>query len=304
MSLSMENLGLALFNLLLVILLSPLLEGIIRKLVAIVHTRIGPPLYQPYLDILKLLGKEEIVSSNNFFFRYSAVFGFGAILLVALLVPIGATPPLNAGGDIIVFVYILSFSAVMVMLSGVTSESPYGILGAAREMMMVLTVEPVIVIALIVAAVKAGSLQFGAIISHVQSEGLALSMILVGITLFISIVAQLARLPFDIVEADQEIMEGPFVEQSGPKLALFKWMFYAKELIFAAVFVSIFIPWLHSGVFVINLLYTLLKILLLLVIVGVVHVVNPRLRIDQSVRYFAVLIFVSIIGLAFALAGS
>ncbi len=304
MSLSMENLGLAIFNLLLVILLSPLLEGIIRKLVAFVHSRIGPPLYQPYLDILKLLGKEEIVSSNNFFFRYSAVLGFGAILLVALLSPIAAAPPLNAGGDIIVFIYILSFSAVMVMLSGVTSESPYGILGAAREMMMVLTVEPVIVIALIVAAVKADSLQFGAIIAYFQNNPFPLSMVIAGIALFISIVAQLARLPFDIVEADQEIMEGPFVEQSGPKLALFKWMFYAKELIFAAVFVSIFIPWFHSQVFILNLLYTLVKILVMLVIVGVVHVVNPRLRIDQAVRYFAVLIFVTIIGLAFALAGS
>jgi formate hydrogenlyase subunit 4 len=129
-------------------------------------------------------------------------------------------------------------------------------------------------------------------------------MVLVGIALFISIVAQLARLPFDIVEADQEIMEGPFIEQSGPKLALFKWSFYAKELIFAAVFVSIFVPWLHSDVLIINFIYTLLKILVLLLVVGVVHVVNPRLRIDQAVRYFAVLIFVTIIGLAFALAGS
>lgn len=304
MSLSIHHLGFALFNLLLVILLSPLLEGIIRKLVALVHSRIGPPLIQPYLDILKLLGKEEIVSSDNFFFRYSSVFSFGAILLVALLVPIGAPPPLNAGGDILVFIYILSFAAVMVMLSGVTSESPFGVLGAAREMMMVLTVEPVIVIALIVAAIKANSLQFGSIITHFQNNSFPLSMVLVGIALFISIVAQLARLPFDIVEADQEIMEGPFIEQSGPKLALFKWSFYAKELIFAAVFVSIFVPWLHSDVLIINFIYTLLKILVLLLVVGVVHVVNPRLRIDQAVRYFAVLIFVTIIGLAFALAGS
>jgi formate hydrogenlyase subunit 4 len=304
MSLSIQNLGFALFNLLLVILLSPLLEGIIRKLVALVHSRIGPPLYQPYLDILKLLGKEEIVSSDNFFFRYSAVFSFGAILLVALLVPIGAPPPLNAGGDILVFIYILSFAAVMVMLSGVTSESPFGVLGAAREMMMLLTVEPVIVIALIVAAIKADSLQFGSIITHFQNNSFPLSMVLVGVALFIAIVAQLARLPFDIVEADQEIMEGPFIEQSGPKLALFKWSFYAKELIFAAVFVSIFIPWLHSKVLIINIIYTLIKILVLLLIVGVVHAVNPRLRIDQAVRYFAILIFVTVIGLAFALAGS
>jgi len=304
MGLTTGQIGLGLVNLALVLFLSPLLEGCIRKLVAIVHSRIGPPLTQPYLDILKLLGKEEIVSANNFLFRYSAIFAFAAILLTSMLVPIGARPPLEGSGDIIVFVYIITLSAVMIMLSGVSSESPYGILGAAREMMMVLTVEPVIIIALITAAIKAGSLQFGDIMDYHVTHGPALSMVIVSVTLFLAIVAQLARLPFDIVEADQEIMEGPFVEQSGPKLALFKWTFYAKELIFAALFVSIFVPWLHSANYGLNLLYVLIKTLLLLVIVGVVHAVNPRLRIDQAVRYFAILIFVTVIGLAFALAGS
>ena len=101
-------------------------------------------------------------------------------------------------------------------------------------------------IALITAAVRSGSLQMGDIMQYQIEHGTSLSMILVGIALFLAIVAQLARLPFDMVEADQEIMEGPFIEQSGPKLALFKWAFYAKELIFASLFASIFIPWLHS----------------------------------------------------------
>ena len=99
-------------------------------------------------------------------------------------------------------------------------------------------------------------------------------------------------------------MEGPFIEQSGPKLALFKWGFYAKELIFASVFVSVFVPWPHVGIFILDLFITLAKVLVLLLIVGVVHVVNPRLRIDQAVRYFGLLIFVAFVGLAFALIGS
>ncbi len=295
---------LALFNLTLVIFLSPLLEGIVRKVIAFVHSRIGPPVYQPYLDILKLLGKEEIDSSSHILFRTSAVFAFASVLTTAVLVPIGAIPPLYAGGEILVFMYIITFSAIMVIMSGVTSASPFSIIGASREMMMILTVEPVIVIALITAAVKANSMQFGDIINYQVQHGTSISMIIVGVVLFLSIVAQLARLPFDIVEADQEIMEGPFIEQSGPKLALFKWTFYAKQFIFASLFVSIFIPWLHSGNFLLNLLFTFLKILVLLLLVGVVHVVNPRLRIDQSIRYFLILIFVASIGLAFALIGS
>jgi formate hydrogenlyase subunit 4 len=291
-------------NLALVLLLSPLLEGIIRKLVAFVHSRVGPPIYQPYLDLLKLLGKEEIVSSPSFLFRYSAVLSFAVILVTAVLIPIAAPPPLQGAGDMIVFIYLITLSAIMVMMSGITSESPFGIIGAAREMMMVLTVEPVIVIALVTAAVKSGSMQLGDMMAFQTAHSPSLSMIIVSIMLFLAIVAQLARLPFDIVEADQEIMEGPFIEQSGPKLALFKWGFYAKELIFASIFISIFVPWPHAGNFLADLLITLAKVLVLLVIVGVVHVVNPRLRIDQAVKYFLALIFIAFIGLAFALVGS
>ena len=299
-----ELIGFSFLNVFLVLMLSPLLEGIIRKLVAFVHSRIGPPVYQPYLDILKLLGKEEIVSSNSFLFRYSAVFAFTAVLVTAVLIPIGARPPLENAGEILVFIYVITFSAIMVIMSGVSSENPYGIVGAAREMMMILTVEPVMVIALITAAVKSGSMRFGDMMAYQTEHGLSLSMIIAGVVLFLSIVAQLARLPFDIVEADQEIMEGPFIEQSGPKLALFKWTFYAKELVFASIFVSVFVPWPHTGQFLLDFLFSFIKILILLLFVGVVHVVNPRLRIDQAVRYFVILIFVAIIGLAFAIVGS
>jgi len=299
-----EIIGLSALNLVLVLLLSPLLEGIIRKLVAFVHSRIGPPIYQPYLDILKLLGKEEIVSSKSILFRLSPVFAFAAILTVSMLTPIGAKPPLGFAGEIIVFIYLISFVAVMIIISGVTSENPFGIVGSGREMMMVLTVEPVLAIALITAGVKSGSMMFGDMMVWQLSHSPSLSMVIVGVTLFVAIVAQLARLPFDMVEADQEIMEGPFIEQSGPKLALFKWGFYAKQLIFASIFVSIFIPWPHIAILPLAILVTLLKVAVILILVGVVHAVNPRLRIDQSIKYFGLLIFIAAGGLAFALVGS
>ncbi|HNW58639.1 MAG TPA: NADH-quinone oxidoreductase subunit H [bacterium] len=289
---------------LLVLLLGPLFEGIMRKLVAVVHSRIGPPLHQPYLDILKLLGKEELVTSPHALFRYSAVLGLAAVLTTAVLIPVGMLPPLESAGDILVFIYLITLAAVMVVISGISSDSPYGFIGASREVMMLLTVEPVILIALITMAVKAGSTRFGDMMAWQAGHEPALSTVLAGITLFVAIIAQLARLPFDIVEADQEIMEGPFIEQSGPKLALFKWMIYAKQFIFAAVFISVFLPWPVMGAAPLNLLFTLLKMIVLLVLVAVVHVVNPRLRIDQAVRFFLVLVVVELAGLALAVAGS
>lgn len=295
---------LALAQLLLVLLLAPFYEGVMRKLIALVHSRIGPPLWQPWLDLLKLLGKEELVSTPHWLFRYSAVLGLAAILTTAVLIPIGLRPPLQMGGDILVFIYLITLGAVMVVLSGLSSNSPFSFIGASREIMLLLTVEPVILIALVIMAFKAGSTQFGDIMAWQAGHLPALSTLIAGGGLFVAIVAQLARLPFDIVEADQEIMEGPFIEQSGPKLALFKWMIWAKQFIFAAVFVTVFIPWPVFDAAVLNFILALVKMLLLLVIVGVVHAVNPRLRIDQAVRFFLVLIIVELAGLTLALVGS
>ncbi len=229
----MKVLGLCIFNLVLVIILSPLLEGIIRKTKALVQSRIGPPLIQPYYDLLKLFGKEEITSSDNILFKYTPLICFSVTLLLALLTPFGITAPLNIAGDTIVFIYLLTLGTVMIMMGGVSSENPYAVIGSAREMMMVLTVEPVIVIALITAGIKAGSLSFADMVAWQVNHGLSVSMAITGIALFLAILTQLAKLPFDIVEAETEIMGGPFIEQSGPRLALFKWSFYVKELIFA-----------------------------------------------------------------------
>ncbi|NIQ98745.1 MAG: hydrogenase 3 membrane subunit, partial [Gemmatimonadales bacterium] len=63
------------------------------------------------------------------------------------------------------------------------------------------------------------------------------------LALLLSLQAQVGKLPFDIAEADQEIMGGPFIEQSGPKLALYKWSLWAKLVVFAAILCSVFVPW-------------------------------------------------------------
>ena len=138
--------GLSVFYLLLVMLISPLLEGIIRKTTALIQSRIGPPIIQPYYDLLKLFGKEEVTNTDNVAARYAPVICFAVTLLLALLTPFGVTAPLNMAGDTIVFIYLLTLGTVMVMMSGIISGSPYALIGSAREMMMVLTVEPVIYI--------------------------------------------------------------------------------------------------------------------------------------------------------------
>jgi formate hydrogenlyase subunit 4 len=215
----------------------------------------------------------------------------------------GGHPPLGFAGDIIVLLYVASMSAVLVMLTAFGSGSPYAAVGSSREMMLLLTVEPVLAIALIVGAMKAGTLAVGGVLDWQIANGPSVSMAIAGVAFLLAIQAQAGKLPFDIPEADQEIMGGPLVEQSGPRLALFKWALWAKQLIFAVLLVELFFPWPRIGILPLDLILTMAKVLVVLAVVALVDVVNPRLRIDQAMAYFLRVGFVSLAGLAFAAIG-
>ena len=293
----------AVMNAGLALLLSPLLEGIMRKLRARLHSRIGPPLLQPYYDLLKLLGKENLKTGDPWL-GVAPILALASTLTASLLLPLGGEAPLAGAGDLLVFLYFVGISAVAVLFMGMASWSPYGFLGSSREMMLYLTVEPVLFITLITAAVHARSLKLYDLVLWNHAMGPQISMVIAAIAYFLVLQAQLGRLPFDIAEAETEIMGGPSIEMSGPKLALFKWSVHAKLLVFTALFVEVFVPWPKIFQVVPDLGLTLGKVLLIVLLVAGIDAVNPRLRIDQAIVFFFGVGMVSLAGLALALVGS
>lgn len=294
--------GVGILNIGLALLLSPFLEGIVRKLRAFIHSRKGPPFKQPYYDLLKLLGKENLEVSPNYLLRWAPIAYLTTILVAGLLVPMGTIrPPLGAAGDVIVFIYFTTSAAVIIMMSAAASESPYAQIGVSREMMMLLTVEPIIAIALITGAINAHSLRMSDIVMWYLAHGPTVSMVIAGGSVFLAVQAQLGKLPFDIPEAEQEIMGGVFIEMSGPKYALFKWGFFAKQVILTSLFCQIFVPWPTTFILWLDVLINLVKVLIVVIFICLIDVVNPRLRIDQALRYFLVIILVALTGLVFAL---
>ncbi len=292
------NIGLALLG-------GPLLAGVVRKMVkARVHSRQGPPIMQPFYDLFKLLGKEDLESSPSLVLRCAPMVALAAILAAALLTPMGLRPPLGGYGDMIVFAYFITIAAVMVVFVGLISASPYSMMGAGREIMMHLTVEPVLIICLVIAAIKSGSLLMWDMTAWNYVNGPAISMIVGGVALFLALQAQVGKIPFDIAEAETEIMGGPLVELSGPKLALFEWAFFARQIVYASVLAAIFIPWGTSFALPWNIGAHLLKITVIIVLIGLIDVVNPRLRVDQAMSYFFGVVFVALVGMAFALIGA
>jgi formate hydrogenlyase subunit 4 len=264
---------------------------------------VGPPVTQPYWDILKLLGKEDLRSSGGAVYAALPALTLGSALFLATLVPIGSPAPLAFAGDLIVVLYVAAISSVLIMIAAFASASPYASIGSSREMMMLLSVEPIMAIALAVGAFKAGTLTLGGISSWQVQNGPSISMAIGGVAFFLALQAVVGKLPFDIAEADQEIMGGSLVEQSGPRLALFRWAIWTKQLVLAFLLVEVFFPWPHTGIYAVDLIATVAKVLFLLVLVALVDVVNPRLRVDQAMGYFMRVGVSSLAALAFAVIG-
>jgi len=297
--------GISILNLFVALVLSPLFEGLARKLKALVHSRIGPPVIQPYYDLLKLAGKEDLQPKDMPFARFLPGICFVTVAVAALFVPMGTgRAPLGTAGDSMFFVYIVTLVAVSMIMTAAASENPFAYIGASREVMLQLTVEPVMVIALVTAALNARSFGFGDMVDWYYFSGPSISMIIATISVFLALQAQVGKLPFDMAEAETEIAGGLFIEQSGPKYALLRWTMMAKQVIFASLFVQVFIPWPRTGNLAWDVPIHLAKVLVLVAIISVIDSVNPRLRIDQAVRYYLILVFFSLAGIAFAVIGA
>jgi formate hydrogenlyase subunit 4 len=125
---------------------------------------------------------------------------------------------------------------------------------------------------------------------------------MLGVMLF-SFQAFVQRVPFDVAEAETELMEGPLMEYSGPKLALFKYAQMAKLIVYSALFIGLFAPWGSHLRAPLPWVLFWVKVLVLVLLVTVVAATHARYRIDQAVRYYARLLAVAVVALIIASCG-
>lgn len=295
---------LAVVNIALALLLAPLFEGVMRRITARVQSRKGPPLLQPYMDIAKLLIKEDIeVGHAPIMQRFSALLSLAAILAVTLFLPILGVAPYAGGADGILMVYLLSLAGIAVLLAALSAGSTYSLVGMSREMMAMMTLEPLFAVAIVMAAVKAGSLRLDAIFGGAIYEGGLLSgLLLLGVMMF-AFQAFVGRAPFDLTEAETEIMEGPLIEYSGPKLALFKYAHMVKLFVYAGLFTALFVPRVSTGLALADFVIFLACQFALVLLATLVAATHARYRIDQVVRYYAVLFGLSVGTLTLSVVG-
>ena len=140
-------------NVVVALLVAPFFQGVLRKITARIQSRQGPPIWQPYYDTFKLLGKEDIESGvSPKMQRFATYLSLASILAVGCLVPMGFGAPMNGAGDAILVIYLLTLSGICVLLAGLAAGSAYSLVGISREMMTMLTLEPLIAISIVIGA--------------------------------------------------------------------------------------------------------------------------------------------------------
>jgi len=274
------------------------LKGADRRFAARLQGRVGPPLVQPLFDIVKLGFKRTMapdVACSPVFFG-APLIGAMSMLLAAILVPIaGVYAPNAMTGDLLVLLYLLTVPGIALMLAGSASGSPYGAIGFSREMAMMLAYEGPIVLIVVAVALRVGAatgqwpvFSLSEIVAYQQAHGALLFdpvmwPTIVAFAFFYP--ANLGIVPFDIPEAETEVLEGPLLEYSGRPLALFKVMSALKAVVVLGLGVALFMPLPLFGV--VGLIGWLLQ-LLVLALVGVtaVRVGAGRMRIDQAFVFF------------------
>jgi NADH-quinone oxidoreductase subunit H len=222
-------------------------------------------------------------------------------ILAVMLFSMNFYPQNTFVGDLIVMIYLLAIPPLGLMIGGSASKNPLASVGVSREMTQYFAYELPFLIVIAGIVLKAGgSIKFGEIILAQQTSGpflYSISGVIAAIVILLSAQAKLGFVPFDIPEAEQEIMAGPYIEYSGVPLALYRvvraMMLFLLPLFLISVLWGGFANW-----------WAILKFLLIVVLIILIKNTNPRLRIDQSLRFFWLGIGgLSIIGLVLAVYG-
>lgn len=262
-----------------------------RKVTAAIQYRKGPPWYQPVADVLKLLHKETLVPSTGrrTGFLIAPAISLGATALVAAMLWSPLFRPHGSFlGDLIVVVYLLVIPPLATILGASASGSPHAAVGASREMKLILAYEMPFILALLVGVIQSDwTLGLGAMAGAQQSGGATLysiSGVLAMIVAVLAVQAKLGQVPFDLAEAECEIMSGVYVEYSGPPLAL---IYMGRAMLMATLpLLLILVFWGGLELTALGVPAFIGKYILLVTLVTLIRNTNPRLRIDQAVKFF------------------
>jgi NADH-quinone oxidoreductase subunit H len=260
-----------------------------RKLHARMQNRKGPPWFQPFADFVKLCAKEDIVpeEADPFMFKAMPVVALAAVAAPILYIPVwGAEALFSFEGDLVVVLYLLTIPTLTFFLAGWYSTSLFSMIGAVRCLTQLFAYEVPLFLALLAPALLADSWSISGLVRYytVNPFYWLFNIVAFAVSLVV-LLGKLEKVPFDIPEAETEIVAGAFTEYSGRLLAFFRMVIDIEMVVAASLIAAVFLPFgLGLGPIIGFILY-LLKVTLIIAVVSFLRTIFARLRIDQMTDF-------------------
>ncbi|NJE84585.1 NADH dehydrogenase subunit [Thermococcus sp. CX2] len=269
--------------------------GIIRKVSARIHRRVGPPIYQPILDTIKFFGKKENIT-HGLIYDFGIIYALGATILALFFIPLGSVSILRAYGDLILITFLLEIPMLGIMFAAMSSGNPYAGIGAQRALLTMLAIQVPLGFAIIALAEFYGTFSTYEIVMAQQISGwsiIHLPLLLAAIAYDIVLQAMFGKEPFDIMIAPGEISLGPMVEFGGKHMGMLQiqhaiglfaeTLFFSNIFLGGAVITAFASPILNT---IASLAILLVKQIAVLLIAVFVSTIFPRFTIDQAAKFY------------------
>ena len=271
-------------------------NGFARKVTARIHNRIGPPIYQGYLDVFKLFAKKTNIS-HGWIFDLAALFSVAGIALAFLFLPVAGFSLLSTEGDIFLILYLLAIPALGFALGAGASGNPNAAVGIMRALMLMLAYELPLVMVIVAMMIHYNTTSLATLVQMQSGMNWAIfvpAFFIGAIIVDMALQGMLMEKPFDIAIAPHEIASGPMVEFGGKHLGalmLYKMMGIVVE---TTLFVDLF---LGGGVvlsvsqygwiaYVVNFLVWFALITFVFFLALLINAVFPRFRIEQALKFY------------------
>ncbi len=255
-----------------------------RRIIARFHGRVGPPWFQPLADWIKLLAKEDILSTgiNERLAAILPMLSFAMVLAASLYIPVAGYTAAAFEGDLIVVLFLLSMPALAYFLAGWISGGAYGIMGGNRALLQYFSYEVPFLMAMVGPAILGNSWSISQIAQQqtgtlwyafVQPVGFILAII--------GLIGKLKRDPLDIPKAKSEVVGGSLTEYSGRKLVLWHLTMEMQAVLGIFLLINTFLGGAITAMVGLNILLFFLMAMVILLSLSTASVIYARLRIDQ-----------------------
>jgi len=266
-----------------------LAEFVDRKLYARLQNRVGPPWYQPEADFIKLLAKEDIIpaEADHRMFKILPIVALVSVVTAFLYIPLWSSRALfSFDGDIIVVIYLLTLPTLTFFLAGWYSTSLFAAVGAVRALTQLFAYEVPFLVGLLSPAIVAGTWSLSGMAEFYRIHPLYWTANLLGFGVcLIALQGKLEKVPFDIPEAETEIVGGTLTEYSGRLLAFFRMAIDMELVVGSALLSAVFLPFGLGLPAALGFVLFVVKVSLIVVLLAILRAVVARLRIDQMVEF-------------------